>query len=181
MIDFGPKHKNIKVGYDENLMRLVKRLVVSIAFLLLAWLILWINYGSIPKRVDTSFATKAKLRYHYNDESIDVVINNPADVKSLKDTLKGWAYEGDPSGHCFTDADAAVTLTDGKQSIAFCPDFEGRYMIEVNKQGIYLHVSPDQWRAFDRVCRKYRSFFQSDTRQTEVSGFLFFRSFRVKK
>lgn len=119
--------------------------------------VLWAVFGGVPKRIDTSFATSALLRFHYDGKRIDVAVTEAKDLDTLKSLLAGYAYGNETTDYpaCMFDPCISITLVGGGTRIMFCPSFCGDGLLEINQTGKYLHISPVTRRRLERVCRKH--------------------------
>jgi hypothetical protein len=141
----------------------VVRIVRAAAIILILLLVLYVGYllgiaevtgAGWPKRVNSGYATRASLRFHYESKSIDKVITDADDVGALKDILAGWALKED-SPSCGFDMDVSITVTNGRKSITFCPACDGCSQFRIGKTSMYLGVSDAQMKRFRRLVRKY--------------------------
>lgn len=134
----------------------MKKLLICLILISIVLFAFWLNYGGIPKRIDTSFATSARLKNHYGDNAIDVTVTNANDIKALKDILNGWASNPPcDTTMMFCVMDISVTLTNGQKNITFCPGFGEDTRVEIYETGKYLYLSDKQRKALGRICRKY--------------------------
>jgi hypothetical protein len=133
----------------------LKRLVILAVVICVAGAILLSVLGGVPTRVDTSFATSASMRDHYDGKTIDAVVTDAKALQSLKSVLAGYAYSGLDHPACMFDDSISVTLTNGRRSMTFCPAFCGDPLVEINGTGKYLHMSDKQRKALDGICKRY--------------------------
>lgn len=102
--------------------------------------------------IDPSFATKATLRFHYVDKSIDTTMTDK-DLRALKEILRGRAYRDSPA--CGFGIDTSITLTDGHKSITFCPACDTCTTIQIGETNRYIDISEKERSRFDRIVAKY--------------------------
>ena len=124
-------------------------LAAGIAVLLL----MAINYIRIS-RINTDFATKAYLKFHYIDKTIDTEIRDN-DLKTLKDILQGFSYKDTATPGCGFDPNISITLTDGHKSITFCPACDMCEGFRIGNTNRYLDVSKEKRKLFEKIVKKH--------------------------
>jgi len=129
-----------------------KRYAVVLA-LVTVGAVVWVMGWRDTALVDCGFATRAVLRYHYNDTTRDVEVTNADDVTALRVSLAGrTSAEFTTSG--FTE-NVSVTMLGTHKSMTFCPSLGGAAEFLVADNGSFLHVSKEQRRTFDRIWKRY--------------------------
>jgi hypothetical protein len=131
----------------------IKLLIAAAVLLAAGSTFLWFVTGGKITRVDTSFATSASLRYHYNDKTLDAKVTDPKEVAILRDMLSGFACE-EVMACGFTD-NVSVTLSGHAKSIMFLPALSGDPIFAVDGSWQLRHVSAKQKRAFDRIWKRH--------------------------
>lgn len=120
-----------------------------IVFIVLAIVSLW---NIFFPRVDASFATKGYVRFHHGDKHIDAVVSDD-DLKVLKKILVGRSYKDDPS--CGFGVDVSIRLTDGRQSVTFCPACDSCPKIRIGNSNRYISISKAQRDQLDAILARY--------------------------
>lgn len=111
-------------------------------------------WGSGATRVNPSFATHARLKFHYAGKQIDTTITDARDVAALKRILTGWCSWGDGCAGCGRESFCSLTLSNGGRSITYYP---ARDTCELFLVGSFkcLEVSRKQRAEFEAIVRKY--------------------------
>jgi hypothetical protein len=135
----------------------MKTTLVIVATIALAIVLLWLWFLGVPMRINTSFASEARLRGRHLKGHDTVVVTDAKDIQTLKDLLNGWAIVTTEdtwfNGDC---DDYSITLTDGRKHIVFypgCGEDESRLRVEHTSK--YRHLSDTQNLALVRLCKKY--------------------------
>ncbi len=126
-----------------------KWLVVGVP---VAGVAIWLLFNIAFPVVDPSFATKATLRLHYIDQSIDMTMTD-GDLRALKEILRGRPFPDSPA--CGFGMDVSITLTDGQRSITYCPACDGDPFLRINESNRYLTISEEQRERLDKILKKY--------------------------
>jgi hypothetical protein len=106
-------------------------------------------------RVDSNFATQARVKFDYIGKPIDTIITDPDDLKALKEILCGWKHWDGDFPACGYGENVSVTLTDGRRRVTFCPACDGCESFRIGNSPWYLDVSKEQRRKFEAIVRKY--------------------------
>jgi len=130
-------------------------LIVSMATILVLIIILFINNNTTP--IDTSFANSASLKYHYIDKDIDVIITDGEDINALKKMFARRTYKDNLS--CGFSPDISVTLSNGNQSITFCPARDGCPNIQIGDSNMYIRITSEQRNLLNSILGKYGMIF----------------------
>ena len=125
------------------------RILLLAILLMIAIIFINVNHPSI----NCDFATRVFLKYHYGTKDINTQIVDKNDFEFLKNTLAGRSYKDKPS--CGFTTDIAITLTNGKQSITFCPACDDCPVLRVNKTDRYIAISEKKRKQLDAILSKY--------------------------
>lgn len=137
-----------------KLLLILLLVVVLVVVILLGGIYMWIAYGGIPIRVDSSFATMASLKYDHGNKITDVEITDAEDVKTLRRICSGWASRIVVS--CGYVEEVTITLSDGQRSVSFVPACGGYPRLGLaGTDPVYLKISKEDRRVIDDICKKY--------------------------
>jgi len=129
----------------------LKKLLAVAAVLGTALMVFLIREHAI--RVDTSFASRVYLRYHYLDKAIDVKITDASDVAVLKAIINGRSYRDNPA--CGFTSDVSITFSDGRKSLVFCPACDGCPVLQIGGTDRYISISKSNRNRLHAIVRKY--------------------------
>ncbi|MEN6519550.1 MAG: hypothetical protein ABFD46_00155 [Armatimonadota bacterium] len=132
----------------------MKKLLIPVLIVLAIGLVFIYIARGFPTRINTDFATKVSLRYHYPNKSIDTVITDTNDVKALKKLFAGPVYR-DGGLSCGFSPDVSITLSDGQKKIVFCPACDTCGNIRIYGSDRYVKLSDKQRKRFDTIVKKY--------------------------
>jgi hypothetical protein len=109
--------------------------------------------GWITMRINSDFATKVLLEYHYADKNISMEITDENDIFTLKQMLRGYSFKDNPS--CGFTTDISINMTNDKKSVVFCPALDGCPLLRINDSNVYIKVSDDVRKELDAILSKY--------------------------
>lgn len=130
----------------------MKRMLIVLFAMLVAGSAIIILVSRRSSLIDTSFATSATLKYHYDNKAIDVKAKNN-DLRALKEILRGYSYSDNPA--CGFTTDVSITLTDGQKSLVFCPACDGCHIIQIHSTNKYIGISKQQRKQLNGILAKY--------------------------
>lgn len=149
-------HLNILPDWSNDLRKWLWGFALVILPLgILVWCLgIFFEYGGIPRHIDTSFATSASMKEHYDGRTIDSVVSDRGDVRALKGIFARCAFITEYPA-CMFDESVSITLSDGHKSLTLCPAFDGDPSVAPANSNETLQMSYLDRKKLDRICRKY--------------------------
>lgn len=105
--------------------------------------------------IDTSFATEVSIRFHHNNSAIDITVTDSDDIKVILRNLRGVSHKDMPS--CPFSFDTSITITDGKNSLTFCPACDNCGQARIGDSNRYITIKDKK--ALEVVLGKYGFYF----------------------
>jgi hypothetical protein len=135
----------------ERVIEMKRLFILLLVIIPIAWFVIMFLWLGIPRRIDTSFANRASIRFRYSGKPINKEVTDASDVEALKDILSGWAYGAETGIY---DSES-ITLTNGRRSITFRPGYNSDKRIRIDHNAKYLYLSDKQRKALDKILLKY--------------------------
>jgi len=104
-------------------------------------------------RINTDFATKVLLEYHYVGIDIAVEITEESDIQTLRQILNGRSFWDNPA--CGFTTDISITMANDNKSIVFCPACDGCPLLLISNTGKYIRTSDEDRTQLNEVLGKY--------------------------
>lgn len=104
-------------------------------------------------KINSDFATEVLLEYSYIDKDISVKITDERDIQTLKQILSGRLFKDSPA--CGFTTDISITMTNGNESIVFCPACDGCPLLLIDNFGKYIKISDEARNRLNEVLEKY--------------------------
>jgi hypothetical protein len=144
-----------------------RMIILSILLILLLTSVVW---WFVTTRMDTDFATKAFLEFHYEavtggynpSASISVVITEENDISALKEILRGRTLRERLS--CGFSPHISITMSDGRQSITLLPANGGCPVLRIvdSNRGYsnrYIRVTVEAIAKLHEIFERHGGFF----------------------
>ena len=110
-------------------------------------------YRWFTMKIDSDFATKVFLEYHYVDKDISLEIADENDILTLKLILNGQPFQDSPA--CGFAMDISITMTNERKSITFCPACDGCSLLRIGDSNKYIKISDEARVSLNEILKKY--------------------------
>ena len=141
-----------------------RMVILIISVIVITLIVIW----WFATRINTNFATKALLEFHYQavpggfnpSASISVVITDESHIAALKEILRGRSFMASQGRFiCNFVTDISVTMTNGRRSIMFCPALDGCPILRIGDSNRYIRITDEDRARLDEILAIYGAFF----------------------